>query len=384
MPTSMLNGALRASLATCMLAVPSVGAQAPQSSTPKYKEGVVRVETVARGLEHPWALVFLPDGRMLVTERPGRMRIVGTDGRLSDPIRGVPSVLARGQGGLLDVALDPKFSANRLVYLSYSEPQADGTAGTAVARGRLANDRLDEVRVIYRQQPMVKGNLHFGSRLVFSRDGTLFITQGDRFEHRQQAQDLSSGLGKIIRINSDGSVPPDNPFINQAGTRREIWSYGHRNIQSAALHPETGNLWTVEHGARGGDELNHPEAGKNYGWPVITYGVDYSGASIGEGTAKGGMEQPVYYWDPVIAPSGMTFYTGHVFPDWKDNILIGSLTPGGLVRLVLQDGKVVHEERYLGDLHERIRDVRQGPDGLLYLVTDASDGRVLRVAPSAH
>lgn len=382
MPTSMLNGVLRASLAACTLAVPSVGAQAPQSSTPKYKEGVVRVETVARGLEHPWALAFLPDGRMLVTERPGRVRIVGTDGRLSDPIRGVPSVLARGQGGLLDVALDPQFLANRLVYLSYAEPQADGTAGTAVARGRLANDRLDEVRVIYRQQPMVKGNLHFGSRLVFSRDGTLFITQGDRFEHRQQAQDLSSGLGKIIRINSDGSVPHDNPFINQAGTRREIWSYGHRNIQSAALHPETGDLWTVEHGARGGDELNQPEAGKNYGWPVITYGVDYSGASIGEGTAKRGMEQPVYYWDPVIAPSGMTFYTGHVFPAWKGSILIGSLTPGGLVRLVLRNGKVVHEERYLGELQERIRDVRQGPDGLLYLVTDASDGRILRIAPA--
>ncbi len=381
MPACMLKAALVVSLAICPLAVRSVGAQAPQSPTPKYKEGIVQVETVARGLEHPWALAFLPDGRMLVTERPGRVRIVDTGGRVSDPVRGVPAVLARGQGGLLDVALDPQFSVNRLVYLSYAEPQADGTAGTAVARGRLANDRLDEVRVIYRQQPMVNGNLHFGSRLVFSRDGTLFVTQGDRFEHRQQAQDLSSGLGKIIHINPDGSIPRDNPFINQPGTRREIWSYGHRNIQSAALHPETGDLWTVEHGARGGDELNHPEAGKNYGWPVITYGVDYSGASIGEGTAKAGMEQPVYYWDPVIAPSGMTFYTGGAFPEWKGNILIGSLKPGGLVRLTLKDGKVVREEWYLGELNERIRDVRQGPDGLVYLVTDASDGRILRIVP---
>jgi len=354
-------------------------AQAPRSPTPTPVNAAVRVETVARGLEHPWALAFLPDGRMLVTERPGRLRIVGRDGRVSEPLAGVPQVLARGQGGLLDVALDPRFADNRLVYLSYAEPGADGTAGTAVARGRLGEGRLEDVRVIYQQQPKVQGENHFGSRLVFARDGTLFVTQGDRFAHRDAAQDLSVGIGKIVRIKPDGSVPRDNPFVGRVGARPEIWSYGHRNVQSAALHPQTGQLWTVEHGARGGDELNRPEAGKNYGWPVITYGVDYSGARIGEGTAKPGMEQPVYYWDPVIAPSGMTFYTGDAFPDWKGSLFIGSLQPGLLVRLTLKDGRVAREERYLADLGERIRDVRQGPDGLLYLLTDSGAGRVLRV-----
>jgi glucose/arabinose dehydrogenase len=357
-------------------------AQAPRSPTPAPVNGTVRVETVAKGLENPWALAFLPDGRILVTERPGRVRVVERDGRVSKPLDDVPRVLARGQGGLLDVALDPRFAENRLVYLSYAEPGQGNTAGTAVARGRLAEGKLDDVQVIYRQQPKVEGGNHFGSRLIFARDGTLFVTQGDRFGYRERAQDLSSGLGKIVRINPDGSVPKDNPFVGRSGARPEIWSYGHRNVQSAAFHPETGQLWTVEHGARGGDELNHPEAGKNYGWPVITYGVDYSGAKIGEGTAKPGMEQPVYYWDPVIAPSGMIFYTANAFPDWKGSILIGSLTPGLLVRLTLKGVTVAREERYLGDLGERIRDVRQGPNGLVYLVTDSRDGRVLRVRPS--
>jgi glucose/arabinose dehydrogenase len=306
---------------------------------------------------------------------------VDRDGRVSEPLDGVPKVLARGQGGLLDVTLDPRFADTRLVYLAYAEPGEGGTAGTAVARGRLGDGRLEDVRVIYRQQPKVEGANHFGSRLVFARDGTLFVTQGDRFNYRDQAQDLASGLGKLVRINPDGSVPRDNPFVGRAGARPEIWSYGHRNIQSAALHPQTGQLWTVEHGARGGDELNRPEAGKNYGWPVITFGVDYSGAKIGQGTAKPGMEQPLYYWDPVIAPSGMVFYTGEAFPDWQESILIGSLRPGLLVRLTLKDGRVAREERYLGDLGERIRDVRQGPDGLLYLLTDSRDGRILRVMP---
>jgi len=358
-------------------------AQAPRSPTPTPVKAAVRVETVARGLEYPWALAFLPDGRMLVTERPGRLRIVGRDGRVSEPLAGVPEVQARGQGGLLDVALDPRFADNRLVYLSYAEPGADGTAGTAVARGRLGQGRLEDVRVIYQQQPKVRSSLHFGSRLVFARDGTLFVTQGDRGAYRDGAQDLSVGMGKIVRIKPDGSVPRDNPFVGRGGARPEIWSYGHRNVQSAALHPRTGQLWTVEHGARGGDELNRPEAGKNYGWPVITYGIDYSGARIGEGTAKPGMEQPVYYWDPVIAPSGMTFYTGDAFPDWKGSLFIGSLDQGLLVRLTLKDGRVAREERYLADLGERIRDVRQGPDGLLYLLTDSGDGRVLRVLPAA-
>jgi glucose/arabinose dehydrogenase len=252
-----------------------------------------------------------------------------------------------------------------------------------VARGRLGEGRLEDVQVIYRQQPKVQGANHFGSRLVFTGDGKLFVTQGDRFDYREAAQDLTSGLGKIVRIMPDGSVPRDNPFAGRAGVRPEIWSYGHRNIQSAVLHPQTGQLWTVEHGARGGDELNHPEAGKNYGWPVITYGVDYSGATIGEGTAKPGMEQPVYYWDPVIAPSGMTFYTGEAFPGWQGSLLIGSLRPGLLVRLILEDGRVAREERYLDELGERIRDVRQGPDGLLYLLTDSTQGRLLRVRPAA-
>jgi aldose sugar dehydrogenase len=357
---------------------------APRSPAPASLDGVVRVETVVRGLERPWALAFLPDGRILVTERPGRLRIVARDGSLSEPVAGVPAVFARGQGGLLDVALDPRFAENRLVYLSFAEPGENDEAGTAVARGRLGDGGLEDVRVIYRQQPKVRSGGHFGSRLVFRRDGTLFVTQGERQRFSAQAQDLESGLGKVVRIGADGSIPRDNPFVGRDDARPEIWSYGHRNVQAAALHPETGALWTIEHGARGGDELNHPEAGKNYGWPVITYGVDYSGAAIGEGSAKAGMEQPVYYWDPVIAPSGMTFYTGDAFPDWRGSILVGSMQPGALVRIVLDDGRVVREERYLGDLRERIRDVQQGPDGLIYVVTDGQDGRLLRVLPAAR
>jgi glucose/arabinose dehydrogenase len=354
-------------------------AQAPQSPTPSPIEGMVDVQTVAEGLEHPWGLAFLPDGRMLVTERPGRLRLIMQGGELSPPLEGVPRVQHGGQGGLLDIKLDPQFTKNHWVYLSYAEPTPHGTAGTAVARGRLTGQRLEEVQVIYRQQPQVKGSLHFGSRLVFLRDGTLAITQGDRFEYRPQVQDLSSGIGKIVRINPDGSIPGNNPFSDRPGARPEIWSYGHRNVQAAALHPETGQLWTVEHGARGGDELNHPEPGKNYGWPVITYGIDYDGSPIGEGTARTGMEQPVYYWDPVIAPSGMAFYTGTNYPGWQGSLFIGSLKPGLLVRLMIKDGQVEREERYLGKLGARIRDVQQGPDGFLYLLTDHDNGRVLRV-----
>ncbi|MGH7720667.1 MAG: PQQ-dependent sugar dehydrogenase [Gemmatimonadaceae bacterium] len=357
---------------------------APASPQPQSMSGVVRVDTVASGLEHPWALALLPDGRILVTERPGRLRIVGRDGRLSAPLAGVPEVLARQQGGLLDVALDPRFADNRLVYLSYAEPGEGGTSGTAVARGRLGDGGLENVQVIYRQVPKVRSGGHFGSRLVFSRDGMLFVTQGDRFNFRDSAQSLSNGIGKVVRINPDGSIPRDNPFVGRTGARPEIWSYGHRNQQAAALHPETGQLWTVEHGARGGDELNHPEARKNYGWPVITYGVDYSGATIGVGTAREGMEQPVYYWDPVIAPSGLLFYTGDAFPGWRGSALIGSMVPGALVRLTFENGRVAREERYLGDLRQRIRDVQQGPDGLIYVVTDHANGSVLRVRPAAQ
>jgi aldose sugar dehydrogenase len=357
--------------------------QTQKSPTPTSTAFTGRVTEVATGLSHPWALAFLPDGRMLVTERPGRLRIVSADGRLSAPLGGVPAVHAVGQGGLLDVVLDPGFAKNRLIYLSYAEA-GEGGAGTAVARARLGATTLEDVRVIYRQQPKVRGGGHYGSRIVFRRDGTMFITQGDRMNYREQAQDLGSLLGKVVRLNSDGSVPRDNPFLGRKGIRPEIWSYGHRNIQSAALHPQTGQLWTVEHGARGGDELNHPEAGKNYGWPVISYGREYSGFKIGEGiTAKEGMEQPVYYWDPVIAPSGMVFYTGDRYQGWKGSVFIGSLQPGLLTRLTLENGRVTREDRYLAERGERIRDVRQGPDGLLYLVTDETNGKILRLEPGA-
>jgi aldose sugar dehydrogenase len=335
---------------------------------------------VSDELENPWGLAFLPDGRLLVTERPGRLRIVATDGRLSEPLANVPEVLDEGQGGLLDVALDPDFSANGLVYLSYSEPAEDG-AGTAVARGRLGEGGLENVEVIFRQEPKVQGDNHFGSRLVFASDGTLFVTMGDRYAYRDEAQNAANHLGKIVHINRDGSVPADNPFVGRDDAKPEIWSLGHRNVQGATLDPATGQLWTAEHGARGGDEINRPEAGKNYGWPVITYGVDYSGERIGEGTEKPGMEQPVHYWDPSIAPSGMTFYTGDAFPDWRGDLFVGSLKFGYLARLDVKDGKIVGEERLLEDVGQRIRDVRQGPDGNLYLLTDEDEGAVLKLAP---
>ena len=370
-------------LAFGVLACQEAPAQGPatESPQPPSTSGVVRAETVARGLEHPWALAFLPDGRMLVTERPGRLRIVTANGTISEPVAGVPDVFARGQGGLHDVALDPAFAQNRLVYLSYAEPGEGGTAGTAVARGRLGDGGLENVQVIYRQAPKLPGGGHYGSRILFTRDGKMFVTQGDRQVGRGRVQDPSTLIGKVVRLNTDGTVPRDNPFVGREGTRPEIWSIGHRNAQAAALHPETGQLWTVEHGARGGDELNMPQAGKNYGWPVITYGRDYSGASIGEGTTKEGMEQPVYYWDPVIAPSGMIFYTGDAIPGWKGSALVGSMSPGALVRLTIENGRVTKEERYLQDMRRRFRDVQQGPDGFVYVVTDHDDGEVLRISP---
>lgn len=382
-PSLVLGGAL----AGCQTPPqPPANGAGQRSPTPAAVAGVVRAETVARGLEHPWGLTFLPDGRMLVTERPGRLRVVDPSGTVSPPVAGTPAVAARGQGGLLDVALDPRFAESRLVYLSYAEPGEGGTAGTAVARGRLSADatQLENVQVLYRQVPKTGGGNHFGSRLVFGRDGTLFVTQGDRYSERERAQDLSTTIGKVVRIAADGTVPRDNPFVGREGARPEIWSYGHRNVQAAALHPTTGQLWTVEHGARGGDELNAPVAGRNYGWPVITYGRDYSGASIGEGTAKAGMEQPVYYWDPVIAPSGAAFVTSDRYPGWAGSLVVGSLGTRTLVRLVVADGRVTREERHLEELGARVRDVAEGPDGLLYLVTDASDGRVVRVVPAGR
>jgi glucose/arabinose dehydrogenase len=330
-------------------------------------------------LDHPWSLAFLPDGRILVTERPGRLRIVAADGSISAPLTGVPEVVARGQGGLLDVVLDPDHATNGLIYLSYAEPGSGG-AGTAVARARLGAGKLEEVRVIFRQDPKTGGGGHFGSRLVFAPDGNLFVTVGER-QQRDYAQDLTRHWGKVIRIRPDGSVPSDNPFVGRGDARPEIWSYGHRNPQGAALNPRTGALWTVEHGAMGGDELNVPRPGRNYGWPVITYGLDYSGVKIGEGTAKPGMEQPVHYWDPSIAPSGMAFYTGDRYPGWRGSLFVGSLKFGLLVRLELDGERVTTEERLLEGVDARIRDVRQGPDGFLYLLTDEDEGRLLRLEP---
>ena len=352
------------------------------------------VVTVAEGLQNPWSLAFLPGGKMLVTERAGRLRVLAGDGTLSKPVAGLPAVDGRGQGGLLDVALDPAFAQNRLVYVSYAEPAAEGGMNnTAVARGTYVDDsadpRLDNVTVIYHQQPSLASPLHFGGRLIFARDGTLFVTQGDRSitPGRMQAQKLDSGLGKIVRINPDGSIPKDNPFAGKEGVRPEIWSYGHRNIQSATLHPSTGELWEVEHGTRGGDELNIARKGKDYGWPTIAYGIEYQGGPITGGIQQqAGMEQPLYYWDPVIAPSGMLFYTGSLFPAWKDSLFIGGLGSTNLVRLSLKGEKVVGEERLLQDLQpqrERIRDVRQGPDGAIYVVTDSGKGRVLKLVPKA-
>lgn len=339
----------------------------------------LRPVTVAKGLQHPWGLAFLPDGRMLVTERPGRLRIVSPQGAIGEPVQGVPAVDARGQGGLLDVALDPKFADNGWVYLSYSEP-GEGGNGTAVARGRLQGNRLTDVAVIFRQRPKHSGTAHFGSRLVFDRGGRLFVTLGDRFSRRDEAQELDSHIGKVVRIETDGSVPPDNPFVGREGALPEIWSYGHRNVQGAALHPRTGELWAHEHGPQGGDEVNVVEAGKNYGWPVITYGREYgTGFRIGEGTHKAGMEQPVVYWVPSIAPSGMAFLTSDRYPGWQGNLFVGALRAQTLVRLELDGRKVVRQERLLPNLSERVRHVVQGPDGWLYILTDNEDGKVLRL-----
>ncbi len=360
-----------------------------QDAVVKSQKESFRVETIASGLQNPWALAFLPDGRMLVTERPGRIRIVGKDGKLSEPVANVPKVAAVGQGGLFDIVLAPDFSQSRLLYFTFAEPRgANGAVNpnsTSAARARLVEDKgaakLEDVKVIFRQEPAYGGGFHFGSRIAIARDGTLFITTGER-NLKAPSQDLMQDLGKVIHINADGSIPKDNPFVGRKDARPEIWSYGHRNIQGAAIHPATGKLWINEHGPKGGDEINIPLAGKNYGWPVIGFGVDYSGAVIHESTAKPGMEQPIYYWVPSIAPSGMAFYTADAFPNWRGNLFIGALLLTHLNRLELDGEKVVKEERLLGNLGLRIRDVRQGPDGYLYLLTDARDGKLLRLVPA--
>jgi glucose/arabinose dehydrogenase len=341
------------------------------------------VAAVAEGLSGAWAFEFLPDGRILVTERRGNLRIVDKDGAVSAPLKGVPEVFTAGQGGLLDVALDPQFASNKTIYWSYAEPREGGN-GTALAKGVLAADSsgVEHMQVIFRQLPTFESNLHFGSRIVFAPDGKLFLALGERSvpDARVHSQDLDSHFGKVVRINPDGSVPDGNPFVGRKDAKPEIWSYGHRNIQAATLDAN-GKLWTIEHGPRGGDELNQPQAGLNYGWPVISYGIEYSGPKIGGGlTAKEGLEQPVYYWDPVIAPSGMIFYDGEMFPEWRGNVFVGGLVSMKLVRLQLDNGKVTGEEWLLQDRNQRIRDVKQGPDGAIYVATEAGDGALLRIA----
>ncbi|MBT9489764.1 MAG: PQQ-dependent sugar dehydrogenase [Rubrivivax sp.] len=352
------------------LAIGTVNAQSP------------RLETVARGLVEPWGLAFLPEGRMLVTERAGRLRIVEADGKLGAPVTGLPAIDVAGQCGLLDVATDPKFSDNRLVYWTYAEA-GDGGNGVAVARGKLDGHRLSEVQVIFRQLPKVSSSLHCGSRLVFARDGRLFIGLGDRFSRKDDAQDPANHLGKVVRIEADGRVPADNPFANRAGAARELWSLGHRNVQGAALNPATGELWAVEHGPQGGDEVNRVRAGMNYGWPLLTYGRNYGiGTRIGEEGPKAGFEQPVKHWVPTsIAPSGMAFLTSERYPGWQGNLFVGALRGQALVRLTLEGDRVTGEERLFTREALRVRDVRQGPDGLLYLLSGGADGQLLRVLP---
>ena len=341
------------------------------------------VETFARGLVNPWAIAFLPDGRLLVTERPGRLRIVAKDGKLSPALAGVPKVFASGQGGLHDVVLDRGYAQNQTIYLCYAEP-ANGGARTALARARLVDEgtpRLDDVKVIFRQEGPLSSGQHFGCRIAQTADDNLFLSMGDHYRSRDEAQNLANHIGKTIRIRPDGSVPPDNPFVGKPGAKPEIWTYGHRNSQGLARHPTTDQVWEHEHGPRGGDEINILQAGKNYGWPVIGFGIDYSGAKIHKSTQKEGMEQPVWNWVPSIAPSGMAFYTGDLFPAWRGNLFVGALAAQLLVRLELDGQKVVKEERLFRSLNERIRDVRQGPDGALWLAADNSAGRILRVAP---
>jgi glucose/arabinose dehydrogenase len=359
--------------------------QATQAQTEETQLATLSVSRVAGGLDHPWGLAFLPDGDLLVTERTGRLRVVSQAGAVSDPVAGLPEIWDRGQGGLLDVALDPDYADNRRIYFSFAEPGERGTAGTAVARGVLDREALvlSDVEVIFRQEPKTHGGRHFGSRLVFARDRTLFITIGDRGE-RTRTQDFTINRGQVIRIERDGSIPADNPFVGVDGRRPEVWSYGHRNPQGAALHPETGALWLNEHSAQGGDEVNVPQAGKNYGWPVIHYGEDYGGGQFGEGTKKDGMEQPLWYWVPSIAPSGMAFYTHPKVPGWQGDVFVGALKFRLLVRLDLEDGRVIHEERMLQDLGQRLRAIAEGPDGDLWILTDSSDGELLRVTPTAR
>lgn len=336
----------------------------------------VKIETIAKGLSHPWGLAFLPDGRLLVTERDGQLRYVAA-GKLSAPISGLPALAVGGQGGLLDVILDKDFASNQKIYLSYSEPGTNDTNSTAVMQATLSGDSLKETKVIFSQQPKYNSKYHFGGRLVQEANGNLFVTLGDRGSRREDVQPLTTDIGKVVRITSTGEPASDNPFVAQADAKKEIWSFGHRNVQGATLD-SSGRLWTHEHGPQGGDEINITKAGLNYGWPLITYGEEYGGGVIGK-TAAAGLEQPLHYWVPSIAPSGMSFYQSALFSGWQQNLLVGSLKFGQLVRLEIKDDKVSHEERIR--IGSRIRDVKVHPDGSVYLLTDEDNGSILRITP---
>lgn len=372
------------SLALCIAAIAPF--TTAKTLTVKTETGNIQVKTIAEGLENAWGMAFLPDGSMLVTERPGRMRIVSADGKVGEPLSGLPKIFAQGQGGLLDVVLAPDFATSKKIYFSYSEPGEGSESklnSTAVSFAILNDNKLENLTRVFSQQPKVDSSNHFGSRLVWAPDGTLFITLGERYSEKDKAQTLDNHQGKVVRINADGSVPKDNPFIKTAGALPEIWSYGHRNMQGAAINPASKELWTGEHGPQGGDELNIDRAAKNYGWPVITYGENYGGGKIGEGTQKAGMEQPIYKWVPSIATAGFIFYTGDKFPQWKGNILLASLREKTFVRLQVDGEKITKEERLLGkEVDQRLRHVVQGPDGLVYLLTDESKSTIYQLSPA--
>lgn len=342
------------------------------------------VQHFAKGLENPWGMDSLPDGRLLVTERPGRLRIVAKDGSLSAPVSGLPRVFAEGQGGLLDVAISPDFASNRRIYFSYAEPEADDTAGTAVAYGTLNGTTLTDVKVVFSQKPKVEGGNHFGSRLAFAPDGNLFITTGERWDHSDKAQTLDNHMGKLIRITAEGGIPADNPYADGKNGLPEIYSYGHRNMQGAAIHPTSGKIWIHEHGARGGDEINIPVAGGNFGWPEASYGSHYTMIPIPDDHAGKGFVEPIHYWTPSIAPSGMWFYTGDAFPDWQGDLFVGALAGQHLAHLTLEGEKVTSEEKLLADMAERIRDVAQDAEGNLLLLTDSDEGEVLKLVPASR
>lgn len=347
-----------------------------QKSTVVTDIGAVKVETLVESLDHPWGMAFLPDGRLLVTERAGSLRILEKDSILSSPIEGTPQVFAKGQGGMLDVALDPNFEENNLVYLSFSEPGDNGTAGTALGRGKLKNDRITDFEVVFRMEPKVEGPNHFGGRIVFIDDNHLYLTLAERFKF-EPAQDLSNHLGTVVRIHLDGSIPQDNPFIDDENAKPAIWSYGHRNIESAAIDPETGTFWVAEMGPMGGDELNRPEAGKNYGWPVVSWGDNYDGTKIPDPDTRPEFADAVITWTPTISPSGMIFYTGDHFKEWQGDMFIGGLTSTGLVRVQVDGENAKEVERI--PLNLRIRDVEQAPDGSIYVLTDEDNGKVMRL-----